>query len=45
MCDSMRSEEPQMRHEDIEALLAIALFALGAGVMITLANAYVALAP
>lgn len=42
---SMRREEPQMRHEDIEALLAITLFALGISVTITLANAYVASTP
>jgi len=29
-----------MRHEDIEALLAISLFALAMTVTITLANAY-----
>jgi len=32
-----------MRHEDIEALLAIALFAVGISVTITLANAYLTL--
>lgn len=37
---AVRSQD--MRHEDIEALLAIALFALGMGMTITLATAYVA---